>query len=146
MKLQRLKPAVEKHWLLLLSGIVWTGFGVVLCLFAFSWLASVQQVGAAALALAGIVLACLIYRFGFSRIARQNIRRICLMRGKVCAFAFQGGRSYLIAGFMSGLGIAIRSSAMPKPYLAIMYLGIGGGLLLSSLHYYRRLLRSLPPS
>lgn len=145
MNLEEWKPAVEKHWLLLLSGIVWTAVGVILCLFAYGWLTSLQQVGTAPLALAGIVLGLLIYRFGFSRIAHQNIRRICLMRGKVCAFAFQDGRSYLIAGFMSGLGIAIRSSAFPKHYLAIMYLGIGGGLFLSSLHYYRRLWQRLPP-
>jgi len=139
------KPAVEKRWLLLLSGIAWTGIGVLLSALAYGWLASLPGVGAAPLALAGMLLALGMYRFSFSQIARQNIRRICLMRGKVCAFAFQGTRSYLIAGFMGGVGIAMRSSPIPKPYLAVMYLGIGGGLFLASLHYYRGLRRNSSP-
>lgn len=145
MSFERWKPAVDKRWLLLLSGIVWTGVGVVLCVLALGWLASPPGVGAAPLALAGMLLALGMYRFSFSPIAFQNIRRICSMRGKVCAFAFQGGRSYLIAGFMGGLGLAMRSSPIPKPYLAVMYLAIGGGLFLSSLHYYRRLQRDSSP-
>jgi hypothetical protein len=38
---------------------------------------------------------------------------------------------------MIGLGITLRNiTPIPKPLLGIMYLGIGGGLGLSSLVYY----------
>ena len=39
--------------------------------------------------------------------------------------------------------IVLRGSAIPKPDLAVLYMGIGGGLLLSSLHYYRQLVETM---
>lgn len=51
--------------------------------------------------------------------------------------AFQERKSYLIIVVM--MGMALRHSPIPKPYLAAVYLGIGGGLLLASLGYFRRL-------
>lgn len=97
------------------------------------------------LALLGIVVGCAlayaIFRFGFSKIAGRNIRRICHMEGKVCVFAFQEWQSYLIMVFMMSFGISLRRSGFPRDLLAPMYIGIGGGLLLSSLCYYARLRR-----
>jgi hypothetical protein len=46
---------------------------------------------------------------------------------------------------MISLGIYLRVySPIPKPALAIFYIGIGGSLFLSSLHYYARVLRMQP--
>ena len=43
---------------------------------------------------------------------------------------------------MMTLGIYLRTySPIPKPLLAILYLGIGGGLLTSSLHYFANIVR-----
>ncbi len=45
----------------------------------------------------------------------------------------------ILAGLILALGIYLRLfSPIPKPYLAILYIGIGGGLFLSSLHYFTR--------
>ena len=74
--LARLDPAVEKHWLLLLAGALWTAFGVMLGAFAVGWLEAVEPGVATPLAVAGLVAALLIYRFGFSRLAVRNIVRI----------------------------------------------------------------------
>ncbi len=38
-------------------------------------------------------------------------------------------------------GVLLRHSAIPKPYLAILYAAIGGGLFLSSFVYYGQLQR-----
>jgi hypothetical protein len=137
--LDRWKPEVENHWLFLLSGSIWTAVGAMLCLFAYGWLTANPSTAGVVLALVGVVLAGAIYRLGFSRIAVRNIRRINLMPGRVCLFAFQEWRSYLVVGVMIGFGIALRSSAIPKLYLAPVYIGIGGGLLLASVHYYGEL-------
>ena len=95
------------------------------------------------MALAGVLLASAIYRFGFSKLAKKNIQRITGMAGdKICIFAFQEWSSYPLVVVMIGLGISLRNYLpIPKPYLAILYIGIGGGLFLSSLFYYKHLLR-----
>lgn len=90
------------------------------------------------LVLAGLALGTVIYLFGFSRVARKNIKRIQDMPvQRNCIFAFQGWKSYPLVAFMIFLGIYLRvSSPFPKPLLAITLTGIGSGLFFSSLLYY----------
>ena len=38
MSLTRLKPAVPKHWLIAIAGLVWSGAGGMLCRMAWGWL------------------------------------------------------------------------------------------------------------
>jgi hypothetical protein len=42
---------------------------------------------------------------------------------------------------MIALGLLLRHSAIPKPYLAILYIGMGLALLLSSLRYFLQALK-----
>jgi hypothetical protein len=134
--LYKLKPGVSKIWLLALAGILWSAVGLMLCRSAYQWLAVSHWRSAELLGVLGGVLAFVVYRFCFSRLARKNIYRLCMLEGKICLFAFQKWRSYLLIGFMVCLGIVFRHSLIPKPYLAVLYTTIGGALLLSSLHYY----------
>jgi ABC-type nitrate/sulfonate/bicarbonate transport system permease component len=135
---EKLKPAVNKYWLLAVAGAMWSGVGYMLCHMAYEWLSHVIMWQAFILALAGLLLALTIYRFGFSKLAKKNIQRISdLIGDKICVFAFQGWKSYPLVLIMIALGITLRVySPIPKPYLAILYIGIGGGLFFSSLHYY----------
>jgi hypothetical protein len=83
-----------------------------------------------------------IYLFGFSKLAAVNLSRIYEQapgKEKVCVFAFQNTRSYIIIVIMMGMGYGLRHSSIPKTYLAPLYLAIGLALLLSSLKYYRHL-------
>jgi len=141
MLLNSLKPAVTKSWLIALAGLMWTGVGVMLCRLAYVWLAVVNRGMAASLGLLGAVMAVAAYYFGFSKIARKNIKRLCLLTERTCVFAFQTWKGYLIIGFMIALGIILRNSAIPKQYLAIIYVTIGGAIFLSSFHYYGLLWR-----
>jgi len=84
-----------------------------------------------------------VYKFGFSKIARKNINRVCRYPDKVCFFAFQEWKSYLIISVMAPLGIFLRHSSLPRQYLAVIYITIGLALFLSSLHYYLQLSRIL---
>ena len=108
---------------------------------AIGWLTVLTSGESLPFALTGIILAFVIYRWGFSKLAAKNIARIdILARDKVCLFAFQEWKSYPLILFMIALGVTLRVySPIPKPYLAVLYIGIGGGLFLSSLHYYWRL-------
>lgn len=135
----RIKPAVSKCLLIFLAGLMWSTVGVMLCSMAYYWLKGVDWLTALLLGLFGIILSLAAYRFGFSGIARKNIDRICLLPERGCIFAFQAWKSYLIIACMITLGIILRHSPIPKHYLATVYTTIGGALLLSSLHYYRRL-------
>lgn len=136
--LRKFNPAVSLVWLLFLAGLVWLGVGLMLIGFASRWLKPVVISSRLLLVTAGLLLATAIYLFGFSKLARKNIQRINGMKGdKACLFAFQQWTSYPLVFFMIFLGIYLRVySPLPKPLLAILYLGIGGGLFSSSLHYF----------
>ena len=144
----KLYPAVNKIWLHLLAGVMWSGVGIMLVSLAARWLGLVLFTQEILLILAGLVLALGIYYFGFSKFALKNVNRISAYpKDRVCLFAFQKWTSYPLVLFMISLGIYLRLySPIPKPYLAILYLGIGGGLFLSSLHYYTRVFRLWPVS
>jgi hypothetical protein len=141
MRLSKLKPAVPRNWLIATAGVMWSGVGVILCLLAFHWLSTMALKWTFLLGMGGFLLALVIYYFGFSRIARKNIDRLFQYPDKVCFFAFQAWKSYLIIAIMAALGAFLRHSAIPRQYLAVIYLAIGGALVLSSLLYFVRLFR-----
>jgi hypothetical protein len=87
----------------------------------------------------GLAMAAAIYLVMFKRFADQNIIRIREMNGnRICLFAFQRWTSYPLVVIMMSMGIYLRIySPIPKPYLAILYLGIGSSLFFASLRYYR---------
>jgi hypothetical protein len=138
--LQKFNPAVTKFWLLVLAGLAWSGVGILLCSMAYRWLALENGWAPLAAGAAGILISLVVYRFGFINIARKNIRRIHTYVDRACAFAFMPWKSYLLMAGMMALGITLRSSAIPKFYLSVLYTAIGGGLFFSSLHYYKALL------
>jgi hypothetical protein len=141
--LQKFKPGTRKNWLHLTAGLVWLGVGLMLISIASRWLRLVDLSTELLLVLAGLLLAAAIGFLGFSKLARKNIDRIqALGSEKVCLFAFQSWTSYPLVAFMVSLGIYLRVySPFPKPMLAILYLGIGGGLFYASLSYFMHILR-----
>ena len=136
-KFEKFDPAVDKKFLIALSGIIWSIVGIALCALAVSWLSEATSYNTLLLGGAGILLSLLIHHFGFLKLVDRNIERIISKSGKVCIFAFQPWKSYLIILIMIGMGMFLRQSSLPKPYLAIIYIGFGGAMLLSSLRYHR---------
>lgn len=141
MTLKRLKPAVSKTWLIVLAGLMWSLVGLMLCRLAYHWLAVIRWTWVAPLELLGIVLALIAYQFCFSRMAQKNIARLSQLTEKTCIFAFQRWKSYILIGLMISAGVALRNLPVPRPYLAILYISIGGALFLASLQYYGYLWR-----
>ncbi len=139
--LYKLKPAAKKFWLQLLAGLMWSGVGLMLFIIARHWLVEVELSTEVLLLIAGLTLAAAIYFWGFSKLAGKNIRRIeALPNQKPCLFAFQAWTSYPLVAVMIAMGIYLRVySSFPHALLAITYIGIGGGLFGSSLHYYAHL-------
>ena len=139
MLVSKFKPAVSKYWLATAAGLMWTAVGLMLCGLAYEWLAAIPLRWAIPLGVVGTILALVVYRFGFSRIALKNIDRLCQFPDKACFFAFQPWKSYLVIVLMVLLGFILRHSIIPKYYLSVPYTAIGGALLLSSFHYYGHL-------
>jgi hypothetical protein len=133
------KPAVPRTLLYFIAGVLWTAVGIMLCLLAFTWIAPLDIRWEISDIVIGSICAFLAYRFGFSALAKKNIRRIAQFSETVCVFAFQAWKSYGIIAVMVFLGITLRHSSFPKKYLAIVYFTIGEALFLASIHYYGRL-------
>ena len=136
-KLSKFDPAVDKRFLLVLSGVIWSAVGVMLCNLAYGWLNADCIKSQLWLALTGICLALMIHHFGFLKLVNRNIDRILEKKGRVCIFGFQPWKSYIIILIMISMGTLLRQSSLPKPYLSIIYIGFGGAMLLSSFRYYR---------
>lgn len=141
--MDKCRPAVARHWLLLMAGVLWSAVGVMLCEMASYWFSSldwpVSGIGAAM----GFGAGAIIYRYGFSRIAERNIRRILQKPERMCFFAFQAWRSYILIAVMILLGYALRHSHLPGFLLAFIYLAMGTGLALGSSLYYERVFREM---
>jgi len=141
--LDKWKPGVPKNWLLLLAGLLWGGVGCMLDCLAWSWLKTETAGKAAMLGAVGLVCALAIHHFGFLRIVDKNLARILPMEGKHCIFSFMPWKSYILIMSMSLLGATLRRSPLPKPYLAVLYIAIGTALFLSSIRYFRYLIRTI---
>lgn len=136
-KLSKYDPAVDKRLLIILSGVIWTAVGIMLCNLAYGWMSAEYTKFQLLVALAGMCLALIIHHFGFLKLVNRNIDRILAKKGKVCIFGFQPWKSYVIILIMISMGTVLRQSSMPKPYLSIIYIGFGGAMLLSSFRYFR---------
>lgn len=139
-KLKKFDPAVDKRFLVALSGIMWSSVGIMLCNLAVRWLQSSVRLGIWFGAI-GIILSLMVHHFGFLKIVDRNLERILAKEGKVCIFGFQPWKSYLMIAIMIGMGTILRHSSLPRQYLAIIYIGMGGAMLLSSIRYFRTFFR-----
>ena len=132
------KPAVSRKWLLLLSGLMWSGVGILLNSFAIRWLQLYEGWPLMASVTCGILLGLAIAFFGFRKVAATNIQRILTMPENSCIFAFQKWQSYILIAVMMSMGIFLRHTAIfPRIFLASVYMGIGSALFISSINYYR---------
>lgn len=139
--MKNLNPAVDKKLLLILAGVVWLIVGILLCNLASEWLTQTSASNAFWFGLFGITLALFIYHFGFLKLVRQNSERILTQKDRLCIFSFQPWKSYITVVIMIGMGMTLRHSSLPKQYLAIIYIGFGLAMLLSSLKYFWIFLR-----
>ncbi len=138
--LARFKPSVNKKHLILISGIMWSGVGILLNFIASKWLPSFEQWQIIFTYFIGILMGLIISSFGFSKLAKKNSDRILEYPEKVCIFAFQRWQMYILIVVMMSMGLFMRSTNfIPKYLLAPVYVGIGLALFIGSFVYYKRL-------
>jgi hypothetical protein len=143
MNLRKFTPSVHKSILVFLAGAMWCGVGVMLIIFSVSWLRPLAFRSQLIFFGAGALAAIPVLHFGFARIAGKNLRRLMPLTEKKCVFSFITWRSYLIVLVMILLGSTLRHSSIPKPWLAVVYTGIGLALFLSGVKYLRFFIRIL---
>lgn len=133
----KLRPAVDKATLVFLAGLMWCGVGSMLISYSVIWLVPLTLLSQTIFSLAGVALALPIYYFGFLRLANKNLNRLLPLAEKRCLFSFMTWKSYLLVPVMVSMGIFLRHSSIPKPYLSVIYSGIGLSLFLSGIRYFR---------
>lgn len=139
----KLRPAVDKKILVFMAGLMWCGVGAMLITYSVLWLSSLPEKSPYIFAFAGFIAAMLIHHFVFLRIADKNLDRLLPMTEKKCFFSFMTWKSYLLVPVMVSMGIFLRYSPLPKEYLSVIYTGIGLGLFLSGIRYFRFFVRLL---
>lgn len=136
--LNKIKPSVNKKYLIFLSGVIWTGVGIFLNSIALQWLIKFEPWQIGFTYSAGGVLGLLISWFGFRHLAAKNIVRISQYPDKVCIFAFQRWQMYILVAVMMSMGLIMRSTELiPKFILAPVYVGIGLALFLAAFVYHK---------
>ncbi len=138
--LQSCKPAVSRHVLFAVAGVLWMIAGGLLCFRGAVWLGAFRLPVAIATETGAVVLAGLFYVSMFSRLVQRNIDRIALLPERACVFAFTAARGYVMIGLMMTAGILLRNSSLPREYLSLPYTAMGGTLLAGSVRFYRQFL------
>ena len=110
---------------------------------AILWIKAYQAPYLWGLFLFSLIAAFFVGRYLLSRIAQRNLKRLDQQPQKICLFAFQPLRSYLIILVMVGLGISLRRSDLPRVWLAVLYSIMGGALIVASHSYFLRALELL---
>jgi hypothetical protein len=133
----KLYPAVPRHWLFAIAGIIWVAVGFLLCARAIVWLDTFSPGAELLWESIGGIAALAIYHYELSNLVGKNIDRIATLPESACVFAFAAWRSYIMIGLMVLLGITLRNSPIPKFYLAIPYTAMGGALMVGSVRLFR---------
>ncbi|MBT3631768.1 MAG: hypothetical protein HOG76_10215 [Candidatus Marinimicrobia bacterium] len=141
-----MKPilAIPRHYLLLISGLMWSGVGLMLILLATRWLGDLDIRYPGLIIVAGVIPGLLVSIYGFARIVGKNIQRIEDMGSRASIFAFQAWQSYLLIVIMMSMGAYVRHSGLiPMLLKTPGYFTIGTALSFSSIDYYKAFFRSI---
>ena len=138
--INRFNPAVPRHYLFAIAGLLWTLAGGLLCMRGAMWLGAFQFPVIAAIEAGSLFIAAAGYIFLFAGIVRKNITRIGRLPERACVFAFSAWRGYVMIGIMMPAGISLRNSSIPLYYLSLPYSAMGGILLAGSVMFYREFL------
>ena len=143
--IERFNPAVPRHFLYAIAGLLWTLAGGILCVRGALWLGGFQILAIASLEALALVIAAAGYIFFFAGIVRKNIARIGRLPDRACVFAFTAPRGYVMIALMMTAGISLRSSSLPLYYLSLPYTAMGAILLTGSVVFYGEFLGALAP-
>ena len=91
MNYSKLKPAVNRKLLLVISGLMWSSVGIFLNILAFGWLNSLNNTQIFLSILIGIMIGLVIARFGFGNIAKKMLTGFWHTQNKLAYLLFKNG-------------------------------------------------------
>jgi len=136
---------VPRIWILGLSSVLWVIPAIILLRNALLWSDALNMemlLLSTALAAVGVGLG---HVFWFNRIVLGNIRRIRSLPERTKIWHISSSRGYAMIVLMISIGVVLRSSDLPRIYLAGPYALMGGCLLLGSIQIASSFFRELQP-
>ncbi len=130
-KLVHLKPGVSQSSHLFLAGLLWTVVGFGLIIRGVIWL---EHSGQWWIIAVGLLLGSCKSLFVLDKTAQKGVRRILEFSDVTCVGAVYSIKTWLLVGCMMAAGYLLRHSSLPLPLLALSYITVGWGLLMSSRH------------
>jgi len=123
------KPGVSIKTHLFSAGLIWSLVGCGLLFFGF-YLVSLN--GNYWYAVAGLILGTVKTIFILDRVARKNVKRIKEFEDKVCLGSVYSWKTWMLVLAMIFLGRYLRTSALPREIVGLIYIAVGWALLLAS--------------
>jgi hypothetical protein len=123
------KPGVSIKTHLFSAGLIWSLVGCGLLFFGF-YLVSLN--GNYWYAVAGLILGTVKTIFILDRVARKNVKRIKEFEDKVCLGSVYSWKTWMLVLAMIFLGRFLRTSALPREIVGLIYIAVGWALLLAS--------------
>ena len=133
------EPAVSRRTLILGAGVFWVIGAGILWIRAALMLEDASRLAVWMLP-TGMVLGLLKYYWILNPLVHKNVARIYELsphKSKICVFAFQSLRSYLMVILMVCAGLLLRLTGLPIIILIAVYSAIGTALLFGSITYFR---------
>ena len=135
--LEATKPAAPQRLHLLLAALMWSVVGTLLLVFGMFW---VVRDGTPY----GVLLVALAFAAGaakarwiLNRTAGRTVDRIRARGDGKCLGGFLSLRSWLFVAVMIGAGKWLRTGALPRMIVGLIYVAVGTALLLASRRLWR---------
>ena len=125
---------VPRVYILALSSFLWAVPAFLLLRRSLMWMSASGNAVVYVLVpflVAGIVIG---YAAWFRKIVLQNVQRIRSLPPRVAVWHISTPRGYVVVLLMVTLGALLRSSEIPRLFLAAPYALMGGFLFLGSVH------------
>jgi MFS family permease len=135
---QRLAPRASRRTRLLVAALVWTGIGIGLLAAGLRWTFLAPSAAWRAALPIALAVGWLKGRYVLAPRAAANASRILASAESRCiGGAFSWG-AWLFAVGMMLLGITLRHSLVPRPWLGLLYAAVGTALVVAGAGGWRR--------
>ena len=129
---------INRKYLPYVAGFLWLTVGLGLMLRGLLWWK--ESFEPPFMLIYGLLLIPIAYLFSskiLSQVSQRTLDHIRRLPEKVCFFAFQPTRSYLLMAIMIAIGLILRHSPLPRAFLGALYVLMGLSLSIGSSNFVK---------